>query len=99
MFSYFKYKKFKGTLKVLGCCATLAGNEQGLACSTGNRLPSARQPMPVVILMMKLRTKAQQSLSSPSKSNIEKQKLKHGFRLPVLRQTQFVLCVRCSRFG
>jgi hypothetical protein len=65
----------------------MAYNGQGLACSTGNSIASARQPMPVFILMMKLRTKAQQSLSSLNKSNIEKQKLKHSFRPPVLRQT------------
>ena len=71
----------------------VAYNEQGLACSTGNRLPSARQPMPNFVLMMKLRTIAQRCLSSPNKSNIEKQKLKHSFRPPVLRQTP------CCRSG
>ena len=55
--------------------------------STGNSIPSAWQPLPNFILMMKLRTKAQQSLSSPDKSPAAKQKLKHGFLPPVLRQT------------
>ena len=61
---------------------------QGFACSTGNSIPSARQPMPNFILMMKLTTKVQRCLSSRNKSKIEKQKLKHGFRPPVLRKTQ-----------
>ena len=65
----------------------------GLGCSTGNSIPSARQPMPGFILMMKLSTKVQSCLSSPNKSQIEKQKLKHSFRPPVLRQT------RCCRSG
>jgi hypothetical protein len=52
-----------------------------------------RQPMPGFVLMMKLRTKAERCLSSRNKSNIEKQKLKHGFRPPVLRKTQCYLHV------
>jgi hypothetical protein len=62
-------------------------NGQGLAAVREIAFRPPRQPMPNFILMMKLITKVQSSLSSPNKSNIEKQKLKHGFRPPVLRQT------------
>jgi len=46
----------------------------GLGAVRGIDVPSAWQPLPNFILMMKLSTKDQRSLSSPNKSNIEKQK-------------------------
>jgi hypothetical protein len=73
-----------------GFRSSLTQYEQGLAAVREIAFRPPRQPMPNFILVMKLITKVQSSLSSPNKSNIEKQKLKHGFRPPVLRH------VNCS---